>query len=275
MNPDSPKVGSGSVPGPKVSIVTVAYNCASSILPTMQSVFDQTYSNIEYIVVDGASKDQTLELVLMHRDKIAHIVSEPDSNMYDGINKGIRLATGEVFGLIHAGDRLYSRDTIAKIAAAFTCDQLDAVYGHSVHVDKADKVVRENRSPPFSLSAIRRGWMPSHQGIYIKKRLIESHGDYRTDLGGDGDYEFFIRHFYKHTIGAKLVNDFVVRFSLGGSSTTNYHRLFKRQLAHVNCWRINGLSPPPFLVTFKLARKVPQFFRGLLSRVLARHSRED
>jgi len=258
---------------PCISIITISFNNEADIEPTLQSVALQDYPNIEYIVVDGASTDGTLEIIDRYRNVIDKVISESDDGMYEAINKGIKIARGEIIGLIHAGDRLYSSNIVSCIAEQFDTQDIEAIYGHSVHVDSNDHVVRVNRSPTFSRGVIRRGWMPSHQSIYMKKSLIDQNGDYRTDLGGNGDYEFFIRHFYKFPIRVVRLNEFVIRFALGGSSTTSYHRIFHRQKIHADCWRLNGLSPPALLIPLKLARKVPQFIRGFMRRAgLARNA---
>ena len=251
---------------PRISIITIAFNNVADIEPTMQSVVNQDYPAIEYIVVDGASTDGTLGIIERYRSQIDEVISEPDSGMYEAINKGINRANGDIVGLIHAGDRLYSNDIVGRIADKFRRQEVDAIYGHSVLVNSSDRVVRVNRSPEFSLGAIRRGWMPSHQSIYMRKSIIAQNGDYRIDLGPNADYEFFVRHFYKYPIRVARLDDFVVRFALGGSSTTNYRRVFQRQRIHADCWRINELQPPRYLVPLKLARKVPQFMRGLVRR---------
>ena len=251
---------------PRISIITIAFNNVTDIEPTLRSVIEQDYPGIEYIVVDGASTDGTLGIIERYREGIDQMMSAPDNGMYEAINRGIKLATGDIVGLIHAGDRLYSNDIVGRIAEKFRQQQIEAIYGYSVLVDSSDRVVRVNRSPEFSRGAIRRGWMPSHQSIYMRKSVISQNGDYRTDLGQNGDYEFFVRHFYKHSIRVARLDDFVVRFALGGSSTTNYRRVFHRQRIHADCWRINELDPPVYLIPFKLVRKVPQFIRGFVRR---------
>ena len=256
---------------PRISIITIAFNNAADIEPTLQSVVNQDYPHIEYIVVDGASTDGTLEIVERYRNGIDRLISEPDDGMYDAINKGIAAATGEVIGLIHAGDRLYSADAISAIAKAFEDPDLEATYGHSVLVDPADRPVRVNPSKAFSRARIRFGWMPSHQSIYMRKERFERYGAYRNDLGGSGDYEFFIRQFYRHPIRAKLIDKYLIRFALGGRSTTNYHQLLQRQKLHASCWRMNGVRPPFYLIPCKLARKAPQFARGLAARLKTAH----
>lgn len=250
-----------------VSIITIAYNNVCDIEPTLQSVISQDYPYIEYIVVDGASTDGTLEVINRYRHEIDQLISERDGGMYEAINKGIKAATGDVIGLIHAGDQLFKKDVVTLIAQAFQDNELDAVYGHSILVDSRDRPVRVNRSRPFSRRSIRQGWMPSHQSIYMRKERFDMYGLYRTDLGGSGDYEFFIRQFYRYRPNARLLDHYIVRFSLGGQSTTGYRQLLRRQRTHVNCWRLNDLRPPLMLIPLKLARKVPQFISGVYRRL--------
>ena len=257
--------------GVRISIVTIAFNNERDIGPTLDSVMAQDYPNIEYIVVDGASSDGTLGVIDRYRASIDRFVSEPDDGMYDAINKGIAMATGDVVGLLHAGDRLYSNDVIRSIARAFEDPRVEASYGHSILVNAADRPVRVNRSKPFSRARIRRGWMPSHQSIYMRRDRFERYGGYRNDLGGSGDYEFFVRQFYRHPIRAELIDKYLIRFALGGRSTTNYHQVLERQSLHANCWRMNNLRPPFYLVPCKLVRKIPQFLRGGIARIGGRH----
>src|SRR5690606_14412632 len=178
----------------KISIITIAFNNEKDIEATIRSVTNQSYTNIEYIIVDGASTDKTLEIVRQYSDRISQIISEPDKGIYDAINKGIKASTGDVVGLIHAGDRLYDNLVIEKIANHFILHDIDASYGHSMIVNKKDQAIRINKSPEFNKNAFKWGWMPSHQSIYIRRNIFDKLGYYRLDLGGSGDYEFVLRY---------------------------------------------------------------------------------
>jgi len=252
---------------PKISVVTIAYNNVDDIRPTIESVLHQSYDNIEYIVVDGNSTDGTIDIINEYQSKIDRIISEPDDGMYDAINKGIRASSGDIVGLIHAGDRLYNSDVIQKISSHFQDNDIDASYGQSVLVGQDDNPVRVNISPEFSRSLFKKGWMPSHQSIYIRREIFDKLGLYRTDLGGSGDYEFVLRYFYFNDLKVKRLDDYIIRFSMGGRSTSNYHKIFKTQRVHVNCWKINGESPPFYMVPLKLMRKIPQFARALKMKI--------
>ena len=256
----------------KVSIVTICYNNERDIRATLESVVHQTYPNIEYIVIDGASKDNSLSIINEYKDKISILVSEPDHGMYEALNKGFSRATGDVIGMIHAGDRLYNDGVIARIAEFYEKNtEVDISYGNSIIVDAKDVVRRVNISPNYSPRLPYRGWMPSHQSIYCRKKVFDIAGYYRTDQGGGGDYEWFVRTFVKHKdeFNIKAINEFIIKFSLGGQSTTNYSKkISSSRIKRIRAnWTMNGLKPPFALVLKMFARKIKQF-------VLARKMRK-
>src|SRR5690625_1165873 len=159
--------------GIKISIITICYNNEEDIRPTIDSVVNQTYDNIEYIIVDGKSTDNTMGIVDEYSGYIYAIISESDEGMYDAINKGIKVATGDVVGLLHAGDRLYDEQVISSIADHFLSNDIEAMYGHSILVNQDDTPVRVNKSPEFNKSLFKFGWMPSHQSVYLKKDIFD------------------------------------------------------------------------------------------------------
>jgi glycosyltransferase involved in cell wall biosynthesis len=247
----------------RISIVTICYNNYLDLRPTIESVVGQTYKNIEYIIVDGGSTDGSVNIINEYSDRISKFVSEPDQGLYDAINKGMKLATGDVIGLIHAGDRLFDKNVIKKIADHFIKYDIDASYGHSLMINSRNRPVRVNKSSEYSKKLVRRGWMPSHQSIYIRSASIERLGYYNLDLHPSSDYEFFLRYFYFNDIKIKRLDEFIVRFSLGGRSTRNYMNNLKAQKQHVECWLVNGEAPPFYLVPMKLIRKLKQFSLAL------------
>lgn len=247
----------------KISIVTICYNNEREIRATIESVISQTYSDIEYIVVDGASMDNSLAIIKEYEDKISVLISEPDHGMYEALNKGFQRATGDVIGMIHAGDRLHDNFVIEKIARFYERHDVDMTYGHSEIVDENDVPKRINKSPEFNGKFIRRGWMPSHQSIYCRKNVFDICGYYRTDIGGNADYEWFIRSFFKHgnELRIALIDEYIIKFALGGQSTKNYSvKLSKNYFDYVRmCWETNGLTPPNGIVWWMFARKIKQF----------------
>mgnify|MGYP002277844611 CR=1 FL=1 len=259
--------------GIKISIVSICYNNESDIRQTIESVINQTYENVEYIVVDGNSTDNTMTIVQEYSEQVNEIISEPDQGRYDAINKGIRSSSGDVVGLIHAGDRLFDENVLSEIGYHFSKNNIDAMYGHSILVDQNDKPFRVNKSPEFKKSLFKIGWMPSHQSVYIRRNIFEDLGYYRLDLGGSADYEFILRYFYINDLKIKRLDSFIVRFAIGGRSTTNYKkRLWLSQKRHIKAWKINGESPPFYLVPLKLLRKVKQFYLAALYRFFIKNN---
>jgi glycosyltransferase len=246
----------------KISIITICFNNETDIRPTLESVVNQTYPAIEYIIVDGASTDGTLEIVNEYKSKIAKIISEPDKGLYDAINKGIKNATGDVVGLIHAGDRLYNNEVIAKIARYFEENEIDALYGHSKIINSRDKVVRINQSLPFKKSLFKRGWFPSHQSFYAKRELFNKYGLYNLRYKIAADYDLLFRFLYCNNVTVKLLDTFIVKFSLGGTSTGSLKNIYKQNRECFQIWKENGQSIPFYTVPIKLFRKIPQFIKA-------------
>lgn len=232
----------------KVSIITICFNNEKDIRETLESVINQTYPNIEYIIKDGGSSDGTLAIVDEYRDHMSTVISSKDNGLYDAINTGIKVATGDVVGLIHAGDRLYDKNVIADIARFFEENDVDVMYGHSRVVDANETTKRLNISPEFSKRIVRSGWMASHQSIYAKRYVFEKYGYYTQNVGGSGDYEWFVNVFYKHAdeLKIKLNDRYIVRFSLGGQSTVDLSSRVQKKNRNVlkQCWINNGLKPP-------------------------------
>ena len=259
--------------GLKISIITICFNNADVIRKTIDSVVNQDYKNIEYIVVDGLSTDASLDIIGEYSSRISKLISEPDKNLYDAINKGILLATGDVVGLIHAGDRLFNPTVIGKIANHFAQNELDLMYGHSLLVNDRDIPIRVNWSPRYRRSLVKRGWMPSHQSIYIRRNLLEQIGLYKLELHPSSDYEFFLRYFYFNELRIKRLNQYILRFSMGGISTRNYLNNIRSQDQQMQGWLMNGEKPPFYLVPLKLARKPRQFIVAALFRISGKYKK--
>lgn len=245
----------------KISIITICRNNERDIRPTIESVVNQLYNNIEYIIVDGLSTDNTLSIIKEYNDKISKISSGKDKNLYDAINKGLKMATGDIIGLIHAGDCLYDDFVIERIAAFFLANpSLDISYGHSKIFGNNEQVVRVNKSPQYNKKLCRRGWFPSHQSIYTRREIFEKYGYYNIEIGWAADYQWFIRTFYRENLNIKLLDVYIVHFSAGGTSTSNYKTRFSQKHKEMirNCWLLNGINPPVGIVYWQLLRKIKQ-----------------
>lgn len=232
----------------RVSLVTICYNNEYDIRATIQSVIDQTYPNIEYIIKDGGSTDDTLSIVNEYMDRVTKIISCPDKGIYDAINQGIQAATGDIVGLIHAGDQLYDSEVIGKIARFYDENDVDVTYGHSKIVTSDGAVKRINHSPAFNRNYMLFGWAPSHPSIYARKEVFERVGYYDLNIGYAADYQWMVRVFYKyaHMLKIKRIDDFILRFYLGGESTTDYKKILgsKQRRTLSDCWTSNGMAAP-------------------------------
>lgn len=248
----------------KISIITICFNNEKDIRATIESVLSQTYFNIEYIIKDGGSKDSTIGIANEYKEQFENIpgrtfkvISCQDKGIYDALNQGINAATGDVVGFIHAGDRLFEPTAIEKIAKFHSENEVDISYGNSQTIDENGNVVRCNHSPqkPYKLW-MDLGWMPSHMSMYAKKYVYEKYGGYRSDMGVAGDYEWFLRTFYKHRkeLKIKCLDTFVLYFSLGGASSKDgLNKIQSKQKEMLeSCWAVNGLRPIPFLVYARL-----------------------
>jgi len=244
----------------KISIITICFNSQATLEPTIQSVINQTYKNIEYIIIDGASNDKTVEIIEKYDDHISKWISEPDKGIYDAINKGLKLASGDIVGLIHSGDCLYEDLTIEKIADHFESNDIDAIYGHSkIYSDDGENVVRINKSPHFRDNLLKIGWFPSHQSFYAKRELFEQYGLYSLHYKIAADYELFLRFVHIHKININLLDEFIVKFSLGGISSSGIKSIISHNKECVAAWRDNNLKIPFYTIPLKLSRKIKQF----------------
>jgi len=250
----------------KVTLITISYNNEKEISQTIKSVINQTYSNIEYIIVDGASKDLTLKIIEEYGSNISKVISEPDKGIYDAINKGIKNATGDIIGLIHAGDELYDNNVIEKVVRCFTESNIDALYGHSkILSEDGSKVVRINKSPEYNERLFPLGWFPSHQSFYASRELFDHLGLYNLKYKIAADYELLFRFIYVNKVIVKLLDEYLIKFKVGGTSTKSVKNIIKLNKECINAWHDNGIKMPFYTIPLKLLRKVKQILDARLN----------
>lgn len=214
----------------KISLITVVYNRAATIEQTIQSVLEQTYPHIEYIVVDGASTDSTLNIIHQYRDRINQFVSEKDNGVYDAINKGIQLATGDIVGVLHADDRFTHPDVINDIVQQFInqsniqCLFADVCF---VRPENPNEIIRYVSSSIFNVNRFRYGIMPAHPTFYCYKRLFDQYGLYRTDLEIASDFDLLLRFLKIHKINYRYVPELMIQMNVGGKSTSGLSSTLK------------------------------------------------
>lgn len=244
----------------KISIITACYNREATIAQAIGSVLAQTHPDIEYIVVDGASRDRSLQIIKHYKDRISRIISEPDHGMYEAINKGIQAATGEVIGLLHSDDILFDTHVLSDLAACFERTKADIVYGNGLFVDahQTDRVVRNWVSGSFHPWKVRCGWLPLHPTVYIRREVMEKVGAYDEHYKIAADTDYLLRCLYEMHLRVVYLDRYVVRMRMGGLSTDKARR---RQMwrEDVEIYRRHGF-PGVLLKLLKMAWKVPQLF---------------
>ncbi|MBL7698736.1 MAG: glycosyltransferase [Chitinophagaceae bacterium] len=244
----------------KISIITATYNSSGTVADTLKSVKEQDYPDIEHLIVDGLSKDSTLDIVHTF-PHVAGIISEKDKGIYDAMNKGISNATGDIIGILNSDDVYTGHTIISKVMRAFDNPETDAVYGDLQYVkqDDLNKVVRHWHSGNFSKRKFFFGWMPPHPTFFVRRSVYEKIGKFNCDLRSAADYEFMLRALLKHNHKAYYIPEVIVKMRIGGmSNATLQHRLLANREDR-EAWRINNIRPYFFTIPFKPLRKVLQF----------------
>lgn len=245
----------------KISIITVTFNSAKTLQDTLNSVISQTYPDIEHIVVDGGSTDETVTM-LRHSPHITRWISEPDSGLYDAINKGIRMATGDIIGLLHSDDFFPNDHVISDLTAAFDQPEIEAVYGDVVFVqrDNPKKVVRYYSSKGFTPEKFRYGFMPAHPSFYVKKVCFEKFGFYQTDYKIAADYEWVMRLMYHHRIQCQYVEQVVVCMREGGISNTTLKSRYVLNREIIKACASHGVKTTMGILCLKYFKKIFEYF---------------
>ena len=255
----------------KISLITITYNSGETLADTIQSVLNQTYTDIEYILVDGASKDNTVSIIKQYEPLFEgrmKWISEPDKGLYDAMNKGIRMSTGDIVGILNSDDFFTSNDILKKNANAFQQDiQLDAVYGdvHFVHPSNLNKSVRYYSSEIFKRSLMKLGFMPAHPSFYIRRKCFEKYGLYKTDYKIAADFEFLLRVIYKEKIQTQYLPIDMVTMRTGGASTSGLESHKRIMKEHLRAFRENGIYTNAFLLSLRYVYKVKELLWSKIS----------
>ncbi len=245
----------------KISIITVCFNSAATIEETILSVAAQQYPAKEHIVVDGASTDGTVDIVRRH-PSVARWVSEPDCGIYDAMNKGIAMASGDVIGTLNADD-IYEDDTVlSQVAEVFSNPAVDACFADLVYVDKHDtsRVVRYWKSRPYEAGLFERGWMPAHPTFFVRRRVYEQLGNFDLAFPRQADFELTMRFLSVHKTVSVYVPRIWVKMRRGGVSNNSVRGVIEGNIEAWRACRKNKLDIGPFFVLAKLMSRIPQFF---------------
>jgi len=247
----------------KVSIITICYNSEATIRETITSVLSQSYSDIEYIIVDGASKDGTCEIVRSFGDKISTFVSERDKGIYDAMNKGVKLATGDVIGILNSDDFYADANVVSDIVHTFEKTGAQGGFADLVYVDRENinKVTRTWKSGQYEEGKFLFGWMPPHPTFFVKREVYEAYGHYTTELRSSSDYEFMLRVIHKEKISVGYLPRVITKMRVGGQSNVTLANRKKANREDRRAWEMNGLKPYFFTIALKPLRKIHQFFK--------------
>lgn len=249
----------------KISLITATYNSAKTIQDTIESVLSQTHENIEYIIIDGGSKDNTMDIVNIYKNHISHIVSEKDKGIYDAMNKGIGLATGDVVGILNSDDFFTSNDILQTVSENFKKDSsLQALYGdiHFVNPDNLEKSVRYYSSAIFRPSLFRFGFMPAHPSFYVRKEQYDRLGLYDINYRIAADYDLLIRFLHKERIKTKYLPKDFVTMRTGGASTESIESRVVLNKEIVKACKRYGIYTNMMLLSFKYLYKITELFRA-------------
>ncbi len=248
----------------KVSIITITYNSAQTVEDTIKTVVSQDYPNIEYLIIDGKSKDRTLEIVDKYKNKISKIVSEKDKGLYDALNKGIKQATGDIVGMLHSDDLYAHEKVISKVVQKFETDpELEGVYADLVFVNRKDvnKSMRVWESGEYVEGAFLKGWMPPHPTFFVKREVYEKFGGFNTNLKLSADYELMLRLIHKHGIKIGYLKDTIVKMRMGGVSNVSIFVKLKANIEDKLAWKLNGIKPGFATTLLKPLKKIKQYFK--------------
>jgi glycosyltransferase len=244
----------------KVTIITATFNSASTVRDTLTSIAGQSYQPVEHIIVDGLSKDNTLDIV-NEFPHVARVVSEKDKGIYDAMNKGIQMATGEVVGILNSDDFYDNGEVLSQVMAAFNDPSVDVVYGDLQYVKKNDVyvVTRNWKSGRYKRKYFYYGWMPPHPTFFVRRKIYEAVGLFNTDLRSAADYEMMLRILVRYNARASYVPHVLVKMRAGGMSNASLKNRLRANREDRKAWTLNELKPYFFTTWLKPMRKIIQF----------------
>jgi glycosyltransferase involved in cell wall biosynthesis len=248
----------------KMSIITASYNSAATLGRTLRSIEMQDHSDIEYIVIDGGSTDDTAALVRAAGPRVSHFISEPDRGIYDAMNKGLARASGEVIGFLNADDHYAHDRVLARVAGLFAASALDAVLGDVAFFEPQapDRIVRRYRSDRFSPAALAWGWMPAHPSLFVRRSVFERIGFFKTNYQIAGDYEWVARAFTRSPMRYQHVAEVLVHMQTGGVSTRGWRNTLLLNQEVLRACRENGIDTNWFKILSKYPAKFLEYARS-------------
>lgn len=246
----------------KITIITVVRNNEKTIKDAINSVLSQTYDKIEYIIIDGESKDKTLHIIDNYKDKLGNFISEKDYGIYDAMNKGIEMSNGDIIGILNSDDLYYNNNIIDLIMNEFISNpSLDMIYGNLVYVksDNVNKIIRYWKTRSYYKKYFEHGNVPPHPTLFLKKNVYDQVGYFNLNFKLAADYEFMLRVFKKYNYKSKYINKTFVKMRLGGATNKTYTNILKQNIEILNTWKYNGFRLPFFLIPMRFIIKLKQY----------------
>jgi len=247
----------------KVSIVTTTYNTGKTVEDTIKSVLSQTYPDIEFVIVDDESTDNTMEVVNKYKDKVSKIVEAEHSGIFGNLNKGVELATGDIVGILNSDDFYVSNDVIETVVNEFKETGVDCVWGDILVVDKDDtnKVIRNWKSSSYREGEYQKGWHPPHPAFFAKREVYKKYGLFRTDLWTSADYESVLRILEKNKASSSYISKVLTKMRAGGQSSMGIYNWVRGNIGAYRAFKLNGLKINPLFIIRKPLYKLSQFFK--------------
>jgi glycosyltransferase involved in cell wall biosynthesis len=245
----------------KISIITVSYNSSATIRDTIESVLSQDYADFEYILVDGESTDGTLDIIRSYQHPSIRWISEPDKGIYDAMNKGVQLATGDIIGILNSDDFYTDNQVLSKVAKTFREQQVESVYSDLAYVDASDvnKIVRYWKSGQYKEGSFLEGWMPPHPTFFVQRSVYEKYSQFDLRLKSAADYELMLRFIHRFKISVAYIPETLVKMRAGGVSNASFLHRFRANREDRLAWEYNKLTPKLYTLMLKPLRKVQQF----------------
>lgn len=243
----------------KFSIITATLNNKDTIKKTVESVINQTYADIEYIIIDGCSTDGSLDELKPYKDKISLIISEKDKGIYYALNRGIKNTSGDIIAFLHADDFYPNSNIIEQVADIFKSEKCDSVYGDLVYLRKNGKILRNWQAGSFERNKIKDGWMPPHTTFFVKKDIYDKHGVFNTDYHVAADYDLMLRFLWKYNISTSYLSEVLINMRVGGKSNKNLKNILnksKEDYQIIKGLKVGGIKT----LVFKNLSKLSQFW---------------
>ena len=246
-----------------VGIVTGTYNSEKYISDCIGSVNEQDYPNISHIIIDGASKDDTLNIIKKMPNRVTRIISEPDKGIYDAMNKGLKNSEGDILGILNSDDFYNSKQAISKVVNAFNTSEADCVFGdlYYVNAENPEKVVRKWVTGRYSKNAFRRGWHPAHPSFFVRREVYEKYGYFDEELSLAADFEIMLRFIERHGLKTHYIAEPLVRMRLGGATSKNVNNIIEGNKQCIKAFKKNNMRVPFLYPLIRLIPKLKQFVR--------------